>query len=254
MEDFYFHVFFVFLFQSMHHSQIMPGCSAPLVVKFADSQRDKEQRKILQTGLAGTGIGIGGGVGVDTGVGDGGIPVSAGSNLQGAAGGNAAASAAVAAAVAPILQSVAKASGVNQILSNGLSTIPPMYMNSVATNPMMMAAAAQHLLGGGGSSNVGGGVGGGTVNSRGPMAANGGDGGGSTYPHQMATATGFEPILGAAAAAAAAANTTPTNLNAMQFFRQMQAFGGLPSAVTAAASATHPYIGSGECCCSCKVL
>lgn len=32
--------------QGLHHSQTMDGCSAPLVVKFADTQKDKEQKKI----------------------------------------------------------------------------------------------------------------------------------------------------------------------------------------------------------------
>lgn len=32
----------------MHHSQTMEGCSAPLVVKFADTHKDKEQKKIHQ--------------------------------------------------------------------------------------------------------------------------------------------------------------------------------------------------------------
>ncbi|XP_012938132.1 CUGBP Elav-like family member 2 isoform X19 [Aplysia californica] len=34
--------------KSMHHSQTMEGCSSPLVVKFADTQREKEQRKAQQ--------------------------------------------------------------------------------------------------------------------------------------------------------------------------------------------------------------
>ncbi|XP_056273672.1 CUGBP Elav-like family member 2 isoform X5 [Pseudoliparis swirei] len=34
--------------KSMHHSQTMEGCSSPLVVKFADTQRDKEQRRLQQ--------------------------------------------------------------------------------------------------------------------------------------------------------------------------------------------------------------
>jgi len=33
--------------KSMHHSQTMKGCKSPLVVKFADSQKDKESRKFL---------------------------------------------------------------------------------------------------------------------------------------------------------------------------------------------------------------
>jgi len=34
--------------KSMHHSQTMENCRAPLVVKFADSQRDKEMKKLQQ--------------------------------------------------------------------------------------------------------------------------------------------------------------------------------------------------------------
>lgn len=34
--------------QSLHQSQTMDGCSAPLVVKFADTQKEKEQKKIQQ--------------------------------------------------------------------------------------------------------------------------------------------------------------------------------------------------------------
>lgn len=34
------------LFQTLHHSQTMEGCSAPLVVKFADTQKEKEQKKL----------------------------------------------------------------------------------------------------------------------------------------------------------------------------------------------------------------
>lgn len=34
------------LFQALHHSQTMEGCSAPLVVKFADTQKEKEQKKL----------------------------------------------------------------------------------------------------------------------------------------------------------------------------------------------------------------
>ncbi|CAG5130303.1 unnamed protein product [Candidula unifasciata] len=34
--------------KSMHHSQTMEGCSSPLVVKFADTQKEKEQRKAQQ--------------------------------------------------------------------------------------------------------------------------------------------------------------------------------------------------------------
>ncbi|XP_072938628.1 CUGBP Elav-like family member 1-A isoform X7 [Epargyreus clarus] len=32
--------------KSLHHSQTMEGCSAPLVVKFADTQKEKEQKKM----------------------------------------------------------------------------------------------------------------------------------------------------------------------------------------------------------------
>ena len=32
----------------MHHSLTMEGCSSPLVVKFADTQKDKEHKKIQQ--------------------------------------------------------------------------------------------------------------------------------------------------------------------------------------------------------------
>ena len=31
--------------KTMHHSLTMEGCSSPLVVKFADSQKDKEHKK-----------------------------------------------------------------------------------------------------------------------------------------------------------------------------------------------------------------
>ena len=34
--------------KSMHHSQTMDGCSSPIVVKFADTPRDKESKKIQQ--------------------------------------------------------------------------------------------------------------------------------------------------------------------------------------------------------------
>merc|ERR1719410_1197023 len=34
--------------KAMHHSQTMEGCSSPLVVKFADTQKEKEQRKAQQ--------------------------------------------------------------------------------------------------------------------------------------------------------------------------------------------------------------
>jgi CUG-BP- and ETR3-like factor len=31
--------------KSMHHSQTMEGCSSPIVVKFADTPKDKESKK-----------------------------------------------------------------------------------------------------------------------------------------------------------------------------------------------------------------
>lgn len=34
--------------KNMHHSQTMEGCSSPLVVKFADTQREKEAKKLQQ--------------------------------------------------------------------------------------------------------------------------------------------------------------------------------------------------------------
>ncbi len=39
--------------KAMHHSQTMEGCSSPIVVKFADTQKEKEQKKVqqLQTNL-----------------------------------------------------------------------------------------------------------------------------------------------------------------------------------------------------------
>ncbi|XP_075153079.1 uncharacterized protein LOC142226767 isoform X2 [Haematobia irritans] len=41
--------------KALHHSQTMEGCSAPLVVKFADTQKEKDQKKFqqLQVGLCG---------------------------------------------------------------------------------------------------------------------------------------------------------------------------------------------------------
>ncbi|XP_065358566.1 CUGBP Elav-like family member 2 isoform X2 [Calliphora vicina] len=41
--------------KSLHHSQTMEGCSAPLVVKFADTQKEKDQKKLqqLQVGICG---------------------------------------------------------------------------------------------------------------------------------------------------------------------------------------------------------
>ncbi len=32
--------------KAMHHSQTMEGCSSPMVVKFADTQKEKEQKKV----------------------------------------------------------------------------------------------------------------------------------------------------------------------------------------------------------------
>lgn len=32
----------------LHHSQTMDGCSAPLVVKFADTQKEKDQKRLQQ--------------------------------------------------------------------------------------------------------------------------------------------------------------------------------------------------------------
>ncbi|XP_023248103.1 CUGBP Elav-like family member 1 isoform X3 [Copidosoma floridanum] len=34
--------------KALHHSQTMEGCSSPLVVKFADTQKDKDQKKLQQ--------------------------------------------------------------------------------------------------------------------------------------------------------------------------------------------------------------
>merc|ERR1712142_562130 len=34
--------------KTMHHSQTMEGCTSPMVCKFADTQRDKEQRRLQQ--------------------------------------------------------------------------------------------------------------------------------------------------------------------------------------------------------------
>lgn len=34
--------------KSMHHSQTMEGCSSPIVVKFADTPRDKDAKKMQQ--------------------------------------------------------------------------------------------------------------------------------------------------------------------------------------------------------------
>ncbi|XP_008938103.1 PREDICTED: CUGBP Elav-like family member 1, partial [Merops nubicus] len=34
--------------KAMHQAQTMEGCSSPIVVKFADTQKDKEQKRIAQ--------------------------------------------------------------------------------------------------------------------------------------------------------------------------------------------------------------
>ena len=34
--------------KAMHHSLTMEGCSSPMVVKFADTQKEKEQKKVQQ--------------------------------------------------------------------------------------------------------------------------------------------------------------------------------------------------------------
>jgi len=34
--------------KAMHHSLTMEGCSSPIVVKFADTQKEKEQKKVQQ--------------------------------------------------------------------------------------------------------------------------------------------------------------------------------------------------------------
>ena len=34
--------------KAMHHSLTMEGCSSPMVVKFADTQKEKEQNKVQQ--------------------------------------------------------------------------------------------------------------------------------------------------------------------------------------------------------------
>ncbi|XP_014833551.1 PREDICTED: CUGBP Elav-like family member 1, partial [Poecilia mexicana] len=34
--------------KSMHQSQTLEGCSSPIVVKFADTQKDKEQKRLAQ--------------------------------------------------------------------------------------------------------------------------------------------------------------------------------------------------------------
>lgn len=59
----------------MNQSQTMEGCSAPLVVKFADTQREKEQKKfhqmqasILSTIKGTNGVGASNSLGITTGV------------------------------------------------------------------------------------------------------------------------------------------------------------------------------------------
>lgn len=37
-----------FFFQTLSQNKIMEGCTSPLVVKFADTQKEKEQKKIQQ--------------------------------------------------------------------------------------------------------------------------------------------------------------------------------------------------------------
>lgn len=48
--------------QGLNQSQTMEGCSAPLVVKFADTQKEKEQKKVhqMQTAIFSTIKGSGG--------------------------------------------------------------------------------------------------------------------------------------------------------------------------------------------------
>lgn len=43
----------IFSYQALHQSQTMEGCSAPLVVKFADTQKEKDAKRIqtMQTNL-----------------------------------------------------------------------------------------------------------------------------------------------------------------------------------------------------------
>ena len=47
--------------KAIHHSLTMEGCSSPIVVKFADTQKEKEQKKVqqIQTGLWGLSTGDG---------------------------------------------------------------------------------------------------------------------------------------------------------------------------------------------------
>lgn len=40
--------FFSYRFQSLHQSQTMEGCSAPIVVKFADTQKEKDAKRLQQ--------------------------------------------------------------------------------------------------------------------------------------------------------------------------------------------------------------
>lgn len=50
-----FHAHYFTPFQALHQSRTMEGCSAPLVVKFADTQKEKDQKKMqqLQASLVG---------------------------------------------------------------------------------------------------------------------------------------------------------------------------------------------------------
>lgn len=67
--------FFYFKIKGLNQSQTMEGCSAPLVVKFADTQREKEQKKFHQmhtsifSTIKGTnGVGAANTLGLTTGV------------------------------------------------------------------------------------------------------------------------------------------------------------------------------------------
>lgn len=45
--------------KAMHHSQTMEGCSSPLVVKFADTQKEKDQKRLQQMGANLWNVGLG---------------------------------------------------------------------------------------------------------------------------------------------------------------------------------------------------